>query len=249
MRVSWPLELVESHTELASTQNRAMELARSGASEGSTVIAQTQSAGRGRFARVWFSKPGGLWMSVLLRPALPMERPGLLSLLAGLAIHDVLRNISSIEAGLKWPNDVYVEGKKICGILMEQEARSGAIILGIGVNVNFLQADFPDEIRARAVSLRMCTGQKHDLPAVAEAVRLALWQRYQQFQNKAHALTLSEWKKHNITLGTWVNVQYGPGHVISGQAIDLSPEGFLLVQDRQGLTQTITAGELLAEQP
>src|SRR5207249_7050697 len=152
---------IHHYYRIGSTNTQAMEAAAAGASEGSVFLAEEQTAGRGRGAHTWHSaRSVGIHCSVILRPALPPSEVLILSLAAGLAVHDAVRQMDSrIEPDLKWPNDLLVEGKKFCGILAEMNAeatRVRYIVVGIGINVN--QTRFPDELRLTATSLRLATG-------------------------------------------------------------------------------------------
>src|SRR5262249_51148011 len=138
---------IDWHASLDSTQRRATELARDGAEEGTTVIAETQTAGRGRLGRRWHSPPGlNVYASVILRPALPPSEVPQVALVAGLATARAVAAATGLDARVKWPNDVLLDGRKVAGILTEMEAeleRVRFVIVGIGVNVNAAAETFP----------------------------------------------------------------------------------------------------------
>jgi BirA family biotin operon repressor/biotin-[acetyl-CoA-carboxylase] ligase len=144
-----------------STNSVAMALAARGEEHGTVVVAEEQTAGRGRFGRVWYSeKSSGIYVSVILRPALAPSAAPMLTLMAGLAVHRAIETSTGLAADIRWPNDVLVSGRKVCGILTEMSAeldRLHAVVLGIGINVN--HREIPDELKPIATSLRIETGK------------------------------------------------------------------------------------------
>lgn len=144
-----------------STNRVAMALATKGAEHGTVVVAEEQTAGRGRLGRVWYSeKSSGIYVSVILRPPLAPSAAPMLTLMAGLAVHVAIRSATGIISDIRWPNDVLVGGKKVCGILTEMNAeidRLHAVALGIGINVN--HREMPEELKSIATSLRAETGK------------------------------------------------------------------------------------------
>ena len=158
---------IRGHASVDSTNTKAAQWAREGAAHGSVVLTEYQTAGRGRQGRRWEAEPGqNLMFSVVLRPPLPPDRLGLLPLAAGLAVAEAVDPfIAPVTASVKWPNDVLVEGRKTCGMLLETSFSGRAavidapafVVLGIGLNVN--QVDFPDALADTATSLRLITGR------------------------------------------------------------------------------------------
>src|SRR5262249_30258440 len=152
LRGSW--RRVEWRAEIDSTQHLARDLARAGAAEGTVVIAESQTGGRGRLGRQWHSPPGvNLYCSLVLRPAVPLAVMPCLALVAGLGVADAVREVAPLRPGLKWPNDVLVGGRKVAGILTELEAeveRVHHVIAGVGVNLNGGPGDFPPELATKA---------------------------------------------------------------------------------------------------
>ncbi|OFV87657.1 MAG: biotin--[acetyl-CoA-carboxylase] ligase, partial [Acidobacteria bacterium RBG_16_70_10] len=172
----WPAPL-EHHESLRSTSDVVRERARAGAAEWTTVIADTQAAGRGRWGRTWASPPGGLYLSTLLRP--PPEAVGLLPLVAGVAVAEALSEWG-VSTELKWPNDVLARGRKLAGVLGEASSSASGVewvALGIGVNVGAEDDSLPPAVRENATSLRAETGGSPGLEEIAAAVmvRLTVW--------------------------------------------------------------------------
>lgn len=162
-RCPW-VRLVRGHEELASTQKFAMEMAATGASEGSIVIATRQNAGRGRGRHTWFSPPGGLYASMVLRPGFPVEKWPSITFAAAAGIAATMRRYG-VDAALKWPNDVNIEGRKVAGCLATAQPQQGFVVLGVGINLLW-PADVvvPADLRPRITSLYEHS-QGNDLPA------------------------------------------------------------------------------------
>jgi BirA family biotin operon repressor/biotin-[acetyl-CoA-carboxylase] ligase len=163
---------IEIHRSLPSTNDRARALATRGAGEGTVVIAEEQTRGRGRSERTWHSAAGlGLYMSIILRPVAPGSEAPIFGLLAAVAA------ARAIDARIDWPNDLLVQGRKVAGILTEARSAQEAIrdlVIGIGVNVNHEAGDFPRDIRDAAISLRMATGRRAERVHVAASILVEL---------------------------------------------------------------------------
>ncbi len=147
---------------------------------GIVYLADHQTAGKGRRGHVWESPRGtSVSMSICIHPDLTPDKLAMLTLVMGMAAADGIRETSGIDAGIKWPNDVVYDGRKLCGILTEYDAQTGNVIIGIGLNIN-MEA-FPEELRGVAASMRMISGKEEDREAVAAAVICQFWNRYQTF--------------------------------------------------------------------
>ncbi len=234
------------HRETDSTNNRAKSLAASGAPEGTVVIAEAQTGGRGRKGRTWFSPPGeGVYLSVILRPAIsPVEAPKI-TLIAGIAAAEaVLAEVPGLDVHIKWPNDLLVGRKKAAGILTEISSdmdEVGFAVSGMGLNVN--TRSFPRDVRDIATSLALETGRTLDR---ASLVRNCL-ERYEHwygvFLHDGADLILERWKALSRTLGSRVSVD-GAGGRITGIARDIGPDGGLLVEDDQGALHSVFSGDV-----
>jgi BirA family transcriptional regulator, biotin operon repressor / biotin---[acetyl-CoA-carboxylase] ligase len=228
---------------LESTSRTLRELAQEGEPEGTVVVAEEQRAGRGRLGRGWASPKGGLWFSVLLRPpAAPAEAP-VLSLMAGAAVADALRKGLGLEARLKWPNDVLVSGKKLCGILAESrsDARLEYVILGIGINANFLVSALPEELRRSAVTVREVLRHPVDRMALLRDILRELDGGYRAFRAGDTASIIARWKELSETLGRTVRVETATGFV-EGVAGDVDARGALVVRTPEGPV-TVDSGD------
>jgi BirA family biotin operon repressor/biotin-[acetyl-CoA-carboxylase] ligase len=213
-----------------------------GAPEGTVVLAEEQGTGRGRFQRVWVSPPGvNLYLSVLLRPSLG-ELP-LLSMAAGVAVVRAVRATTGLRSGLKWPNDVLLGGRKVCGILVEGRAlgpRSQAAVVGIGLNVNLDPGLYP-EIGAVATSLKQQAGKPVSRLGVLRALLLELDQVYLAVRRGASVR--GGWLSLLVTLGRRVRVRWGEV-VEEGLAVGVDAEGGLVLERPGGARVTLPAGEV-----
>jgi BirA family biotin operon repressor/biotin-[acetyl-CoA-carboxylase] ligase len=241
-RLKGPIHHFET---LPSTNDLAKELAAGQAPEGTLVVAEGQSRGRGRLGREWSSPLGaGLYVSVLLRPPLPPSDLPQITLTAAVAVVRALKRATGVAPGIKWPNDLILAGKKLGGILTEMETESDQIrhlVLGLGLNVN--NREFPAEIKDLATSLALVAGRSFSRLAILKAWLEELESLYQLFLGREFARILAEWKEYTVTLGQFVRVRQGPVE-ISGQALEVAPDGALLIETRTGEIVRVTSGEI-----
>lgn len=227
--------------ETGSTNADLARLARTGAQGGAVLVADHQTAGRGRFTRVWTAPPGdSLALSLMLRP--PVAEPARwlwLPLLAGLSVVDGVRAASGVTARLKWPNDVLVGGRKLCGILAErvESAAGPAIVIGMGINTRLAAADLPVPT---ATSLAI-EGGEVDPEAVVLAVLRAFEGRYTRWL--AGADLRDEYAAACDTIGRQVRVDLGGGEAVEGAAVGVDAGGRLLVRTASGV-QEFAAGDV-----
>jgi len=234
---------------IGSTNDEAKRLAAAGCPEGTVVIAEVQEAGRGRLSRGWFSPPGkGITMSVVLRPAIPPREAPRCTLAAAVAVHRAISQFAGVACGIKWPNDILDKqsGRKLVGILTEMSAEIDAvnyIVVGIGINVNSTQEDFPPEIAGIAASLAMISGQPFCRPELVAALLDELEQAYFKITNDRFAEILAAWREASLTLGAEVAVFEPGGSGFTGMARDIDAEGALLVETPQGMRRVV-AGDV-----
>lgn len=234
----WDAPRVDAHEVAGSTNDLARAAAAGGAPGGTVVVAEAQSAGRGRGGKAWASAPGlGLWMSVVLRPPAG-GAPALLPILVGLAVAEALDPFARpAEAQVKWPNDVWVGGRKIAGVLCE--ASGDAVIAGIGVNVGHAPDDFPPEVGESATSLRIIAGWRVPLPEVGGAVLAAVRRRTGQLGPHLPPAVLTELARRDALSGRPVRVE--GGEALVGTALGVNAAGALLVRSA-GVLRTVHAG-------
>jgi BirA family biotin operon repressor/biotin-[acetyl-CoA-carboxylase] ligase len=232
--------------KIGSTNTAAMAAAAEGAPEGSVFLAEEQTAGRGRGAHVWESvRSAGIYCSVILRPALPPSDVLVLSLAAGLAVHAAIEQVDSrVSPDLKWPNDVLIAGKKVCGILTEMNAevtRVRYVVVGIGINVN--QASFPKDLEDQATSLRLATGSEWSRVELVVALLKSLDREYRLLVEQADArqsILRRFTEKSSWVRRKQVRIEEN-GTRVEGITEGLDERGFLQVRTTQGL-RTILSG-------
>ena len=221
------------YDEIESTNVEAKELARAGAPEGTVVIAECQSAGRGRLGRRWTSPAGkGLLFSVILRPTLPMSRAHMLTVVSAVAAARGIESQTDASVRIKWPNDLFIGDRKAGGILLEVAGEQDVVewvIVGIGINVNTEYAELPVDLRRTAVSLKMATGEPVDRSELLARILLALETAYKEAQKHGFDRALSEFRQRDYLLKRSVSVQTRQGSVI-GEATGIDNQGALLVQ-------------------
>jgi BirA family biotin operon repressor/biotin-[acetyl-CoA-carboxylase] ligase len=237
---------IHHYMRVSSTQEAARGLAVEGAKEGTVVIAETQTRGKGRRGREWRSPAGGVYMSIILKPQINPARTPLLTLLAGVVVAKVLRRLYNLKAELKWPNDVMVNNRKICGILTEMTAETEAVnycIVGIGINANVELAHFPPEFRASTTSLKKELSAHVSRAELVRDLLNEIEQLYAVFRERGPAPILEEWKALTNTLGARVQV-IGQTEVVKGRAVDVDQDGALIIKLADGSLKRIIAGDL-----
>ena len=224
--------------EVESTMDIARELAREGCPEFTVVIAERQRKGRGRLKRVWLSADGGLYFTLVLRPQLPPMSSFKVNFGASLILTRVLRNMFGVNAMVKWPNDILVEGKKICGMLSEMEADAEKVAfvnVGIGINVN----NDPQPVEQMAVSLKQILGEEVSRQRLLAAFLDEL-ERFLYSADFDHVI--SAWKQYATTIGQQVKVVTHSA-VSEGVAVDVDEDGALLLKCADGLFKKIIYGD------
>ena len=231
---------------VGSTNEWAKELAAYGAAEGTVAVAETQTCGRGRLGREWVSPKGGLWFSVVLRPKVRAGEAVRLVFVAGLAVAEVLRELYGVRVETKWPNDVLVDGRKVCGILAEMNTigeKVNYVIVGVGVNANFDVAKvFPEDLRKVAVSLENELGRKVRLEELFRALLEKLENIYALFLKEGFGPVLGKWKTYAGFLGCQVEVASGIEKWV-GLALDVENDGALIMRLEDGTVKRVFVGD------
>ncbi|MBN1376361.1 MAG: biotin--[acetyl-CoA-carboxylase] ligase [Dehalococcoidia bacterium] len=224
----------------SSTMDEARRLAEQDATEGTAVITGKQESGRGRMGRAWLSPEGALATSIILRP--PLDALHLLPAISSVAVYRTIGE-TGIRGSIKWPNDVLISGKKVCGILIENGFSAGNLvfsIIGIGINVNFDTTRFP-EIAGIATSLSTESGRQVSIDEVALNLYSEMEKLY-DLKSKPD-LILDEWRKHMGTLGQRVTVTTG-GHILEGSAESINATGNLVLRMDNGSLREVIAGDV-----
>jgi len=229
------------HT-LTSTNLILKDMARQGAPHGSLCLCEKQTAGRGRMDRQWSSPEGqGIWLSVLLRPLLPVENAPVITFCCALAMAKAVRLVTSLDAQVKWPNDLVLRGKKLCGILLEMgfDAQGYYVVAGTGLNVR--HAAYPPELARQATSIEE-HGEVPDRGAIIAKYLAALEDALDAVEQHGFAGIAKEFRQSCITLGSPVNV-IGTEETFTGVAEDVDDTGALLVRTEDGLRRVL-AGDV-----
>ena len=232
------------YEDVDSTNNVGKILANKGCADGSIIISESQNKGRGRLERGWYSPKGaGIWFSVVLKPKMSPQNAPKFTLLAAVAMTRAIENITGIKCGIKWPNDILYDGKKLVGILTEMNAeidRINYIVIGMGLNVN--NDVFPKELEEIATSLKMIAAKKFNrIDLLSEIIR-ELEIEYNEAMKNGFKATFETWRKYSATLGCQINV-VGIEEQFSGKAIDIDEDGALLVETAEGLKKVL-AGDV-----
>lgn len=236
--------------EVDSTNIRAKELA-GNIPDGTVVLAGRQSSGRGRLGRKWESEAGGgIYMSVILKPEIPPEEVQLITLASSVAIVSAMKDAAGIDAGIKWPNDIILDGRKVCGILTEMSSemeRVNYVVLGIGINFSQELRDFPEELRDKAVSIREFMAGKGLKPCKkAELVRsvlIRLDEVYRMLLEGRKSKIIASWKNMSVTMDRDILVS-GRDISFAGKAVDITGDGRLVVLCDNGILKEIISGEV-----
>jgi len=228
--------------ETDSTNIIAREIAAS-VDEGTLVIAESQTAGRGRLGRKWISPEGGIWLSIILKPKMQPQYASRITLLAGVCVAKTIRGFG-LPAKIKWPNDVLINGKKVCGILTEIGAEVDLIdylIVGIGIDANVDTESFPEEIRDSSTSLKKETGKEINRVDFVRKLLEEFELLYLNFQKEGFPKILEEWRNMSATIGEWVKIST-QARTIYGEAIGVDNEGALILETSDGQLEKIVAG-------
>ncbi len=244
--VSFCAERIRVFPRLLSTNRTAKELALAGAEHGTVVIAESQTGGRGRLDRSFFSPSGGLYMSLVLHPEfLPFSGSTLITSFAGLAVCEAVEEITGKEPGIKWVNDLLLGGKKICGILTEavtdfETGRPEWIVVGIGINIHTRPEDFPPELKHTAASV----DPENTIPGIRNRLAAAILNRMlDQRTFPERGDLLERYKKRLVMLGHSVTVKQA-GESWPAVAEDLDSEGHLILRKQNGETVVLSSGEI-----
>ena len=233
--------------QVDSTQNIAHELVKAGAAEGTLVVAEQQTAGRGRRGRNWFSPKGkGVWMSLILRPNISLQFTPQLTLLAAVALCRTLQAFVPHKVGIKWPNDLLIQGRKVSGILLESSAedeRLNYVIAGIGISVNLTEEDYSDELKVKATSLFMESGKLIERELLICQFLAQFEQLYDLYIQQGFAPIRTLWETLTISLHQPIRVQTTQGWV-EGIAHSIDEMGALVVTKADGQVAKLYSGDL-----
>ncbi len=229
-----------------STNNAALALAAKGAAHGTVVLAEEQTAGRGRFGRNWFSeKSSGIYASVILRPPLAPSAAPMMTLMAAVAAHQAVSTTTGLPVDIRWPNDLLVNGKKVCGILTEMNAevdRLHALVIGMGINVN--HQEIPAELREIATSLSLESGKAVSRTHLLVTLLKELERKYHLLLDEGGAAITRRWSAAStFAEGRRIRVRTNAGEFLATTA-GLEPSGALRIRREDGREEAMVSGEI-----
>ena len=237
---------IHFHETVDSTQAEAQRLVAAGAGEGTLVVAERQTAGRGRAGRFWHSPAGkGVWLSLVLKPPIALQFAPQMTLLTAAALCRAIRRECGIDAAIKWPNDLLWNGRKISGILAEASGENELVrhvIIGVGIDCNLEEHDFPEELRGRAASLKIASGRSVDRAALTGAFLREFEALYAAYLERGFEPIRALWETFAETLGKAVRIRSG-GAVVEGTAEAVDERGALIVRRPDGSRVTVYSGE------
>lgn len=230
-----------------STQKIAHQLGLENAPEGTVVIAEEQLSGRGRMQRHWHSpKSTGVWMSIILRPKLPIPKAPQLTLLTAVAVVQAIEECTGLTPEIKWPNDILINGKKVTGILTELQAeadRIHSVIIGIGINVNQQLKDFPEELRSIATSLSIEKGELLNRADLIRSLFNRLEKLYLLYLEHGFSPVKLLWESYAVSIGKMINARTLSGNIY-GKATGITEDGVLLIEDNDGIIHQIYSADI-----
>ena len=236
---------VHYFVSISSTQDEARRLAEKGVEEGTVVVAEEQVVARGRLGRAYCTPPGGLWLSLVLRPRRSPGEVGSLPLLAAVAVGRAVQEVTGLEVTVKWPNDLLLKGRKAVGVLVELMSEQDLVryaVVGIGVNVNLTPSDLPPELRNAATSLKKEVGSEVSRLILFRKIMERMEELYDRYMEYGAAEMIRAWRSLPTILGEWVEVDDGTDKW-EGEAVDLDQDGALLVRV-DGRLRRVVAGDI-----
>ena len=235
------------YPETDTTNDRIRELALEGLPEGTLAVAEMQTASRGRMGRAWQApKDSGIWMSLLLRPDIPPMQASVLTLLTGIAIAEAIEEVTDVEVGIKWPNDILLNGKKLVGILTEMDCdmeKIHSVTVGMGINVN--TKTFPEDLQDIATSLYLETGREYDRAEIVGCVMKHFEALYEEFLEKGGVFAPFKERYRRKCLNIGKEVRVIGRETYLAMALDITPEGELIVKRKDnGAEEVVFSGEV-----
>ena len=238
---------IQHFAEIDSTNNYAKKIASEGCAHGTVVVADRQTMGRGRIGRQWQSDSAdGLWFSIVVRPELEPENIQVITLATSVAVVEAIKETQGIICGIKWPNDIILDGRKLGGILTELSAEPGHVnyvVVGIGINVNQDLEHFDYEIRQKAVSLKMYDNKPVQRSKLLGSILTSFEKLYKSVLLGKNKDIIDKWSEYSVTIGKEVKVAYRNVEYI-GTAQSIAADGRLIVKCKDGVTREISAGEI-----
>ena len=236
------------YREVSSTNTVAKFLSMNGIENGSVIISETQTSGRGRSGKQWESPLGGVWLSIVLNPQPNQTELPLITLATGVAVAKTLEKMGIENPEIKWPNDVMINGKKVCGILTEAITHLNTIetvIIGVGINVNIDMEKFPRHLRNTTTTLKEELGEKCAEHAVIATFLEEFEKISELFNHEGYEIILKEWRKHSYSIGKNVEVRMPFKKSYNGYVIGINKQGALIIEKKDGTLKKVISGECI----
>ncbi|MDC3424771.1 biotin--[acetyl-CoA-carboxylase] ligase [Aquibacillus sp. 3ASR75-11] len=247
LHTNWIGKKIIHREQVDSTQIIANQLAREGAEHGTIVIADEQTAGKGRMSRPWHSAKGkGIWMSIVLRPNMMPQHAPQLTLLTATVLAECIDHYMGVRPSIKWPNDIFIHGKKTAGILTEMQAEQDRIqyvVLGIGINVNQDEHDIPPELRSIATSVKQETNQEWDLRESIQHILSGFEVSYEHYMANGFAHIKQTWEKYGYRIGETVTVETLQ-RTWQTVIVGIAEDGALLIKEEDGNVDKLYSAEI-----
>ena len=234
--------------EVMSTNTIAKFLSMNGVGTGAVVISEKQTKARGRSGKNWESPLGGVWLSIILNPNVNHSKLPLITLATGVAVENTLKRIGVKNAEIKWPNDILIHGKKVCGILTEAITSFNTIesvIIGVGIDANISIENFPEELQENMTTLNDEIGEKVDENLLIKLFLEEFEKISEQFINEEYETILKEWRKNSYTIGKIVEVHEPFSKPYDGYVLGISRDGSLVVEKIDGTLEKVISGECI----
>jgi BirA family biotin operon repressor/biotin-[acetyl-CoA-carboxylase] ligase len=244
LKTKWLGKDLRCSREVSSTNEAARSIA-SDCQNGTVVLAEIQTQGRGRLSRPWASPPGGIWMSLVLKPQMPLAQVFRVNMAVSVAASRAIQNLYGLDTGIKWPNDLLVNERKICGILMDISAEVDRLeyaVVGLGINSNVDVSGFPEEWRS--TSLRQELGRDVSRVELIQKILREIEEAYEKMGSKE---VYEEWRRRSVTVGRQVRITSVEGD-LTGEAVELAEDGALLLRTKGGLKRML-AGDCIHLRP
>ena len=233
--------------KIDSTNNLAKEYAKSNAPEGLVIVADSQTGGRGRMGKSWYSPPKtGVYLSILLKPPLKTDQLSIITLVAGVSAIETINEFSHQSANLKWPNDILINGKKVCGLLCEMipnKENPCFLVIGIGINANQVAGQFPEDLNKTATSLRIINGSPTNRLDVIQSLLKNIDREYHGFLTDGGNSVIKKWGFHSNLFGKRVSIQHG-STITTGTAMRIDSLGRLVLLLDNQHEEAFDSGEI-----
>ena len=248
LNTKWAGQNLYVYNEVKSTNTVAKFLAMNGAENGSVVLSEKQTDARGRSGKAWASPIGGIWLSIIVKPKVDYSKLPLITIATGVAVAKAIERTGIKNAEIKWPNDILIHDKKVCGILTEAVTKFNTIdsvIIGVGIDANIDIDDFPEELQDGTTTLADELGRKEDENVLIKLFLEEFEKIGEQFNNGEYEEILKEWRKRSYSIGKIVEVREPFNKNYDAYVIGIGKEGALIVEKIDGTLEKVISGECI----